>query len=279
MIVRKEEIEYIAKKIRKEIFKTAYFGNTGHLASAFSVVEIMTVLYFGGILRYDSKNPFWKERDRLIMSKGHASLALYNILAMAGYFEQEEVYTYCKPGSKFGGEPKLGDVPGVEATTGSLGHGLSFAVGIALANKIDKVDSKVYVIIGDGECQEGSIWEAVIAAKKFKLDNLVVILDSNKLQAMGTIKDIMDMEDWRSKWEAFGWECKEIDGHNIEDIYNTLSSENLIDTPKVVIANTIKGKGVSFMENVPIWHFRMPNEEELKIVIKELDLTEQELKL
>lgn len=266
------------KELRKKIFRTAYKGNTGHLASAFSMIEILYVLYFKGILKYDALNPTWEERDKLIMSKGQGSLALYSVLCKAGYFSDEILDTFCRPDSMLGGEPKLGDIPGVEASTGSLGHGLSYAVGIAMAHKIQKKDNKVYVIIGDGECQEGSVWEAAMAAKKFQLDNLIVIMDNNKLQAMGTVEEIMDVDDWIGKWKEFGWNVLQIDGHNVEEIENALRSKKMKNVPTMIIANTIKGKGVSFMENVPIWHFRMPNEEELQIVLKELDMKEEELR-
>lgn len=265
------------KDLRKTIFLTAYKGNTGHLASAFSVIEILYVLYFGGILKYDAANPDWEERDKLVMSKGQGSLALYSVLSKAGFFPQGELDTFCRPGSMLGGEPKLGDIPGVEASTGSLGHGLSYAVGIAMAYKIQKKENHVYVIIGDGECQEGSVWEAVMAAKNFKLDNLTVIMDNNKLQAMGTVKELMGIDDWSGKWKEFGWNVINVDGHDVGQIENVLKKQCVKDTPTMIIADTIKGKGVSFMENVPIWHFRMPNEDELKIVMKELNIKEEEL--
>lgn len=276
-----EQINEIAKQIRKYIFKTAYFGRTGHLASAFSIVEVLSVLYFKDILKYDINDPHWEKRDKLIMSKGHASLALYSVLTMIGYLKEEELYTFCKPGSCLGGEPKLGDIPGIEATTGSLGHGLSFGLGIAMSNKLNNLDSKVYVILGDGECQEGSVWEAVMSAAHYKVDNLTVILDSNKLQAMGPLNEILEMESMKDKWSAFGWDVEEVDGHNLQEIHHVLE-RNLnkkVKKPRIIIANTIKGKGVSFMENVPIWHYRMPNSDELKIVMNELDLSEEELKL
>lgn len=276
-----DNIYEIVKEVRKRIFKTAYFGQVGHIASALSAAEIISVLYFKEILKYKPLDPNWEQRDKFILSKGHACLALYSVLNMAGYFSEKELYTFCKPGSKFGGEPKINDVPGVEASTGSLGHGLSFALGIAMANKMDsnKANSKVYVMIGDGECEEGTIWEAAISAVKFKLDNLIVILDNNKLQAMGKVSDIMAVSSWTNKWEAFGWDVEEIDGHNVEEIYNSLNKKNILSKPRIIIANTIKGKGISFMENVPIWHFRMPNDKELKIVMEELDIREQELTL
>lgn len=266
------------KELRKKIFITAYKGNTGHLASAFSLIEVLYVLYFKDVLKYDSSNPEWEGRDKLVMSKGQGSLALYSVLSTAGYFPEEELYTFCQPGSKLGGEPKLGDIPGIEASTGSLGHGLSYAVGMAMAYKIQNRDNKVYTIIGDGECQEGSIWEAAMAAKKFKLDNLIVIMDNNKLQAMDTVKEIMDIDNWNGMWKEFGWNVLEVDGHDIVAIEEVLKSKPMQDKPTIIIANTVKGKGVSFMESVPIWHFRMPNEEELQIVMKELNIKEEELK-
>lgn len=266
------------KELRKMIFLTAYKGNTGHLASAFSVIEILYVLYFCGILRYEAVNPNWEERDKLIMSKGQGSLALYSVLCKAGFFPREELDTFCQPGSKLGGEPRLGDIPGVEASTGSLGHGLSYAVGIAMAYKIQKRKNQVYVIIGDGECQEGSVWEAAMAAKNFKLDNLTVIMDNNKLQAMGTVKELMGIDDWSGKWKEFGWYVINVDGHDVKQVENALRKERMQDIPTMIIADTVKGKGVSFMESVPIWHFRMPNKEELKIVMRELDIKEEELR-
>ena len=273
------KLDLISKDMRKLIFKTAYSGHTGHIASAMSVVEILTSLYFGDILQYNPKNPLWIERDKLIMSKGHASLALYSTLAMAGYFPIEELKTFCHPFSKFGGEPKNGDIPGIEATTGSLGHGLSFAVGIALASKLDSIQNRIYVILGDGECQEGSVWEAAMSAAHYKLDNLTVILDYNKLQAMGEIEDILSLNPINKKWEYFGWEVLEIDGHNLKEIQEVLSMDRQRDIkkPRIIIAHTIKGKGISFMENVPIWHYRMPNEEELQIVLNDLELSKEEL--
>lgn len=272
-------LEDIAKEIRKDIMKTAYKGGSGHIASALSAVEIMVALYFGGILKYDAENPKWEERDKVILSKGHASLVLYSVLKRIGYISQEELDTFCQPGSVLGGEPKLGDIPGVEATTGSLGHGLSFATGIAMANKMDKKDSRVYVILGDGECQEGSVWEAVLSAAHHKLDNLTVILDCNTLQAMDKTEEIVSLSPITDKWKDFGWFVTETDGNNIDCMIDELKAdrERKIECPRIIIAHTIKGKGISFMENVPIWHYRMPNSEEMKIVKAELGIMEGEL--
>lgn len=272
------DIYEIIREVRKRIFKTAYFGGGGHIASALSMTEIISVLYFKDILKYNPLNPNWEQRDKFILSKGHACLALYSVLSIAGYFDEKELLNFCKVDSRFGGHPKMYEIPGVEASTGALGHGLSFGLGVALSNKIDKNNSNVYVIIGDGECQEGSIWEAIMSAANYKLDNLTVIVDYNKLQAMDKISSILEIEPFCNKWQSFGWNVKEIDGHNINEIYAALT-EKTIDKPKVIIANTIKGKGISFMENIPIWHYRMPDTDELEIVIKELGLSKQELNL
>lgn len=273
-------LEEIASEIRKEIMVTAYHGKSGHLASAFSAVEILTALYFGGIVRYDRKNPYWEGRDKVVVSKGHASLALYCILKQIGYLTAEELDSFCQPGSLLGGEPKYGEIPGVEATTGSLGHGLSFAVGIALANQLDQKAAHVYVVLGDGECQEGSVWEAALSAAHYRLGNLTVILDWNKLQAMGNTEDILGLEPLAEKWRAFGWMTEKVDGHRIGDLAEALKRdrEESRDKPKILIADTVKGKGVSFMEQVPIWHYRMPNAEEMEIVKSELGITEKELR-
>ncbi len=271
--------EAFVNELRKKILYTAYHGNTGHLASAFSAVEILYVLYFKGILRYRADKPNWDVRDKFIMSKGQGSLALYTVLSKAGYFPESELRTFCHPMSRLGGEPKFRDIPGVEASTGSLGHGLSFAAGIAMAHKTLGNPGRVYVLIGDGECQEGSIWETAMSAYNFQLDNLTVIMDNNKLQAMGPVKELMRIDDWSGKWKEFGWSVLEVNGHSISKLETALKEPPEPNKPRIIIANTIKGKGVSFMENVPIWHFRMPNQDELKIVMKELEMTEEELNI
>ncbi len=271
--------EAFIKELRKKIFYTAFHGNTGHLASAFSTVEILYVLYFKKILRYKADNPDWDIRDKFIMSKGQGSLALYVVLSKAGYFPESELRTFCRPMSKLGGEPKLRDIPGVEASTGSLGHGLPFAAGIAMAHKTLGNPGRVYVLIGDGECQEGSVWETAMSAYNFRLDNLIVLMDNNKLQAMDSVKELMRIDDWSGKWKEFGWSVLEVNGHSVSELEAALREHPEPNKPKIIIANTIKGKGVSFMENVPIWHFRMPNQDELKIVMKELEMSEEELNI
>lgn len=270
-----EQIQEITKEIRKQIYKIAHFAGGGHMGAAFSMTDIISVLYFDHILKYDAKNPNWKERDKFILSKGHASYALYAVLAKAGYFSEDELWHVGQVDSKFGGHPKMYDIPGVEASTGALGHGLSFAIGIAYANKVDNKDSHVYVILGDGECQEGSVWEGALSAPTLGLDNLTAIVDHNNLQAMDSLENIVHMKPFADKWNAFGWNVIEIDGHDYNEIRRALLARQ-IGKPTMVIANTVKGKGVSFMENVPIWHYRMPNNEELKILFQDLDFTEEE---
>ena len=272
-----EVIAETAKDIRKKIYKIAHLAGGGHMGAAFSMADIISVLYFDDVLKYDASHPDWEDRDKFILSKGHASYALYAVLARAGYFSEDELLHVGQPGSKFGGHPKLHDITGVEASTGALGHGLSFAIGIAYANKVDHKDSHVYVVLGDGECQEGSIWEGALSAPTLELDNLTVIVDHNKLQAMDDLENIVRMKPFANKWRAFGWNVVEIDGHNYTEIKDALLTRQE-GKPTLVVANTIKGKGVSFMENVPIWHYRMPNDDELQMLFRDLGFTEEEQK-
>ena len=254
----------------------AHRAKGAHLGGAFSAADIIATLYFGGVLRHDPKDPSWEGRDVFILSKGHACYALYAALAMAGYFPEEELWTAGKPGSRLGGHPKLHEIPGVEASTGALGHGLSFAIGIAYADKVDGRSSHVYVLLGDGECQEGSVWEGALSAPALGLDNVTAIVDHNELQAMDALDAIVPMRPFAEKWRAFGWDVQEIDGHDPAQIEEALRSR-AEGRPTVVIAHTVKGKGVSFMEGQPLWHFRMPNEEELPILMEELGLGEADL--
>lgn len=272
-----ETIETIAKDIRRTIYKIAHHAGGGHMGAAFSMTDIISVLYFDHVLKYDASNPMWEDRDKFILSKGHACYALYAVLAKAGYFPEEELWSVGKPGSRFGGHPKMYEIPGVEASTGALGHGLSFAIGIAYANKVDYRDSHVYVVLGDGECQEGSIWEGALSAPTLGLDNMTVVVDHNKLQAMDEMENIVHMQPFADKWRAFGWSVVEIDGHDYTEIKDALLTRQR-GKPTLIVANTIKGKGVSFMENVPIWHYRMPNDEELPVLFRDLEFTEAEQK-
>ena len=206
-----EKVISMAKKIRKLVYIISHHAGGGHMGASFSMADIITVLYFGGILKYDAHKPDWEDRDRFVLSKGHACYALYAALAKAGYFSEDELKNVGKPGSELGGHPRIDSTPGVEASTGALGHGLSFVMGMALAYKADGLKNHFYAVLGDGECQEGSIWEAALSAPTLKLDNLTVIVDHNKLQAMDKLENIVKMQPFAEKWKAFGWNVIEID--------------------------------------------------------------------
>ncbi len=265
------------QQIRKKIFLGAYSAGIGHVASSMSLVEVLYALYNCKILNVnhnESKNP---ERDRLILSKGHGSLALYAILSENGYFDTDEMYRFGTNNSMLGGEPILGLTPGVEATTGSLGHGLSLGVGMALALKMNNSNAKVYVVLGDGECQEGSIWEAIMVANKYKLSNLIVLVDNNKLQKLEATSVISGIDNMQECWKSFGWNTYSVDGHDVNEIKNCLLNIEDENSPKVVFCETIKGKGLSFMEGKYEWHYRMPGKKDLKKAMIELDISEEEL--
>lgn len=263
-----------AKELRKIVWKTICKGAGGHIPASLSIIEILAVLYYE-IMDISPQNPKDPQRDRFILSKGHAGVALYAILADKGFFDKKHLDTFGQRGTILGGHPDMYSVPGVEASTGALGHGFPFAVGIALAAKMDKKDYRVFVLVGDGECQEGSVWEAALFAPQHKLDNLVVIIDFNKYQALDRLDKIVSLDPLVDKWKAFGWAVKEVDGHNISQLRNIFKGIPFVKgKPSLIIANTIKGKGVSFMENVPIWHYRLPNAEEMKIACNELGLDE-----
>ena len=244
-------------------------SNASHIGSALSVVDILAVLY-NNILNYDSNNPNWEERDKLILSKGHSCVSLYAVLGLKNFFDIELLKTYGKNGSNFMNHISH-KVPGVEFSTGSLGHGLPYAVGIALGNKLKKIDSKVYVILGDGEVAEGSNWEALLFASHNKLDNLVVIIDNNNLQSLTTVDDTLSLEPYDKKFLSFGCNVVKVDGHDHEQLNKVFSFNNPYLKPNVVIAKTIKGKGVSYMENEVKWQYKSPNTQELLIAIKEIN--------
>ncbi len=269
--------EQVLKNLRKRIFITAYKNGTTHIASAYSCLEILYTLYIKGVLRMDKSNPDWEKRDRLILSKGHAALGLYVILEKAGLLRVNEVNTFLKPGTRLAGEPCKRDLELLEASTGSLGHGLSMGVGMALSQKMDGYDARTFVIIGDGESQEGVIWEAAMTAAGYSLDNLTAILDCNGLQKMASTEATMKHVAWKEKWESFGWSVKEADGHNIQELFDVLSEKNETKKPRIIIAHTIKGKGVSIMENDVNWHYKDPRKKEILTIMKELDIREEEL--
>lgn len=262
-------------EIRQDIFRTVCLNKSGHLASSLSSVEILAALYFGDVLKYNPQNPYAADRDRFILSKGHAALALYYVLAKAGYYNKKEVFTFCKEGTKFGGLATYGKIPGIETTSGSLGHGLSYAAGIAVMGKIEKSQYKVYVLLGDGELQEGEIWEAAMFISYQNLCNLVVIIDNNGIQATGHNKDIVESGSIRDKWNAFGFNVAEVDGHDADALSKEMKKET--SRPKVIIAHTIKGKGLSFVEGKGNWHYKMPSEKEIETGLKELLMTKGDL--
>lgn len=270
-----KNFDSISLNIRRCIFRTVCNNRAGHLASSLSSIEILVALYFGDILRYDAKMPDWENRDRFILSKGHAALALYYILARAGYYEENSVINFCKEGTIFGGLATYGKVPGIEMTSGSLGHGLSFAAGVSMAGRIKGDSYKVYALLGDGELQEGEIWEAASFISHNNLDNLTIIVDNNRIQATGFNKDIINLENLCEKWKAFGFHVMEVDGHNVEHLIEAFNTKT--DMPKVIIANTVKGKGLSFAEDKGDWHYKIPSESELKIGLEELGMDTEDL--
>lgn len=267
-----QELKKIADKLRLNIIHMVVKAKGGHLGGSFSVIDILVGLYLGNFLKYDPKNPKWSERDYFIFSKGHSCLALYNVLVAAGYFEKEILNTYCCDGGMLAGHPKHDSVPGVEISSGSLGHGLPISVGLALAHKLKSNKNKTICLVGDGECNEGSVWEALMAGAQFKLKNLILIIDSNKLESLDLVENILSIEPLGSRLRDFGWQVKEIDGHNISQLLSVLNSEvGLGDRPLAIIAHTIKGKGVSFMENDAKWHHRKLTQEEALLAIKEIE--------
>jgi len=266
------ELEKIAKELRKKILKVIFQAGSGHPGGSLSATDLLTAIYFGGILRYDPHNPSDPNRDRFILSKGHASALIYCVLSRAGYFSEEELQKYRKIGSELflSGHPHP-KTPGIEIASGSLGQGLSVGHGIALGACVDKLDYNVYVVLGDGEIQEGQIWEAAMSAAKFNSNNLIAIVDNNKVAQDNMTEDLKNIEPLEDKWNSFGWDVHRIDGHNMRDIMNTLSLPIHLNKPRVIIADTIKGKGVSFMEGDKGWHGVAPNEEDFNRALEELE--------
>lgn len=239
-----------------------------HIGSALSCVDILTVLYFK-ILSINPKNSLAENRDRFILSKGHAVSALYATLAQRGFFPEDILDSYCINGGKLPGHSTMNCVPGVEVSTGSLGHGLAIGAGMALAGKRENKKYRVFVLMSDGECDEGSVWETAMFASHHRLDNLIAIVDYNKFQGLGRTNDVLNLEPLKDKWISFGWQAQEIDGHNFNEIEKSLSIKR--NKPSVIIAHTIKGKGISFMENKLEWHYKSPNKEEYNLALKELN--------
>jgi transketolase len=268
--VQIKELEEKAKQIRRLIIRMLAQAGSGHPGGSLSATDLITALFFA-ILRHNPKEPHWSGRDRFHMSKGHCCPLWYAVLAESGYFSKDKLLTLRQLGSMLQGHPDR-RTPGVDVASGSLGQGLSVALGMSLAAKIDGASFRVYVLMGDGEIQEGNVWEAAMAVSHYKCDNLCAILDYNGFQIDGKIKDIMNLEPLVAKWQAFGWHTIEIDGHDIKKILSAyLEAEKIRGKPSIIIAHTIKGKGVSFMENVVDFHGRAPTKEEAERALKELE--------
>ncbi|AEF85178.1 transketolase [Treponema primitia ZAS-2] len=273
----KNDLDKIAINLRRKIIKLCWLGKGGHITSSLSALDILITLYFGDILQFNNQDPEMEERDRFILSKGHAALALYNVLCEAGFFQWNSLMTFCKPGTIFGAEPTP-KIPGIEGATGSLGHGLSFGVGIALSAKLKKASHLTYVLTGDGECQEGCIWEAAMSITNFKLNNLIWIIDYNGRQVNGRISEVMNIDPLDKKLEAFGFDVVSANGHNYNDLISVLKVDkfNLPIKPRAIILHTIKGKGIPLCEDKENWHGRVPIEEELNIIIEQLGITKKD---
>ena len=266
-----QDQQLIGKRIRRHIVEMTGAAGSGHPGGSLSAVEILVALYFGGQLRHDPANPSWPGRDRFILSKGHACPVLYAVLAEAGYAPVDQLKTLRRLGSIYQGHPDKRFLPVLEASTGSLGQGLSLAVGMALAARMDGSPVRAYVMLGDGEIQEGQIWEAAMFASYHKVDNVCAIVDYNKIQLDGFVKDIMGLEPLSEKWRSFGWHVLEIDGHDLPAVHAAFDEARSVKRqPSVIIAHTIKGKGVSFMENNPKFHGVAPTPQEVELALKEL---------
>jgi len=265
------ELRQIAKEIRRKSLEIIHRAGSGHPGGSLSAADIMTALYFG-VMRYDSKDPKDPKRDRFVMSKGHATGVFYSILSRAGYFADEDLASYRRVDSKLNlsGHPHP-KTPGVEIATGSLGQGLSVAHGIALGARLENSDYKVYVLMGDGEIQEGQVWEAAMSASKFNTNNLIAIVDFNKVAQDNITKDLKDIEPVEDKWRSFGWDVHRIDGHDMDQVYKVLTLPLHASKPRVIIADTVKGKGVSFMEGKTSWHGVAPSDEDYEKALKELE--------
>ncbi len=264
-------LQEICKKIRRHIVEMTGAAKSGHPGGSLSAVEIVVQLYFGGHLRHDPANPTWPDRDRFILSKGHAAPVLYAAMAECGYTPVDQLKTLRRLGSIYQGHPDRRFIPALEASTGSLGQGLSVALGMALAARLDQSPTRTYVMLGDGEIQEGQIWEAAMFGAYHNVDNCVAIVDYNKIQLDGFVKDIMNIEPLGEKWRSFGWHTVEFDGHDLDAVDRAFNEARATKgKPTALIANTIKGKGVSFMENNPKWHGVAPSPDEVAAALKEL---------
>ncbi len=266
------EFQKIADKLRKRIITTSHNAKIPHLGSCLSCIDLLTYIYWGE-LSINPSEPDNIDRDRFVLSKGHGAPALFQVLAEKQFFPLTYLNSFGKEGSLFHEHPpKPGLVPGIEAATGSLGHGLPMALGMALSSRILKINFRCYALLSDGECNEGSIWESAMMAASQEVDNLIIIVDFNKWQATGRSREVLALEPLKEKWEAFGWYTQEIDGHDFSQINNAfIKARKIKNKPKAIIANTIKGKGISFMEDDNNWHYRIPNDKEFKKALEELE--------
>ena len=271
-INKNDEIEFLCKEIRKNILYAAFSAGvkSAHIGGALSIVEIISVL-FGKIMNFNPKNLLDETRDRFILSKGHACLALYSVLAEKGFFEKSELENFEKSGSFLLGHPVMNREKGLEFSTGSLGMGLSLGIGLAKASKLKKNNNQIFILLGDGECNEGSVWEGALLASHLNLENLTVIIDRNNFQQTGTSSEILNLDNLYSKWESFGFYTLEVNGHNTNDLLSTFRDNSNKKKPKAIIANTIKGKGLSFAENNNDWHHSILTKKNYEIALKEID--------
>ena len=265
------QLKKVCRTIREDILEMIHQAGSGHPGGSLSSVEILTALYFTDVMKVDAKNPKWEERDRFILSKGHVAPVVYSVLARKGFFPVEELKTLRRFGSILQGHPHMSHTPGLDCSAGSLGQGLSVANGIALAFKKRNKPQRVYCLLGDGELQEGQIWEAAMFAPQQRLDNVCAIVDYNHVQLDGTVEEIKSLNNLPARWNAFGWNVIEVEGHDVEAVYYAFKlAETVKNRPSVLIAHTVKGKGVSFMENDCNWHGNAPNAQQLESALKEL---------
>jgi transketolase len=265
------ETTELARRLRVHCVKMTGRANASHIGSALSTCDILAVLY-GSVLRFDPKRPQWADRDRFILSKGHGCAALYAVLAETGYMPIADLESFYQNGSPLAGHATHKGMPGVEISSGTLGHGLPISTGMALSAKRDGAEFRVYCMVSDGECDEGSTWEAALFAPHHKLDNLVAIVDYNKIQSLGRVADVLDLEPLAAKWRAFGWGVQEIDGHDVEAISNAFAAVPFeTGKPSCIVAHTVKGKGVSFMEDTLLYHYRAPLGELMDQALTELE--------
>ncbi len=264
------ELKKMARTIRSDIVKMVHAAGSGHPGGSLSAADIVTALYFN-VLDIKPEQPKWEGRDRFVLSKGHCCPVLYACLARRGFFDVAELNTLRKFGSKLQGHPDMNKCPGVEMSAGTLGNGLGCAIGMAIAGKVEHKAHKIFVLLGDGECQEGSVWEAAMCASHHQLANLIAIVDVNRLQILGATDQVMNVAPLADKWRSFGWKVMEMDGHDMDQVLATLNKAKRMDGPVAILAATVKGKGVSFMEDVVKWHGAAPNDKELELAIKEIE--------